>query len=99
MGAASATYSVTRLTLTDFRNYAHLRVEPARPLVALAGANGAGKTNLLEAVSLLMPGARLARRGICQASPGRVAPANGRSPPPVSHTRRRDAGGHGLAGR
>ena len=71
MGAASATYSVTRLTLTDFRNYAHLRLEPAKPLVALVGANGAGKTNLLEAVSLLMPGrglrgvefASLARQG------------------------------------
>ena len=64
-------FAVTRLTLTDFRNYAHMRVEPARPLVALAGANGAGKTNLLEAVSLLMPGrglrgvefAALARQG------------------------------------
>ena len=53
---------VTRLTLTEFRNYAHLRVEPARPLVALTGANGAGKTNLLEAVSLLIPGRGL--RGV-----------------------------------
>lgn len=48
--------AVTRLTLTDFRNYAHVRLEPRQPLVALAGANGAGKTNLLEAVSLLTPG-------------------------------------------
>lgn len=64
-------FAVTRLTLTDFRNYGHVRLEPARPLVALAGANGAGKTNLLEAVSLLMPGrglrgvefAALARQG------------------------------------
>jgi DNA replication and repair protein RecF len=55
-------FSVTRLTLTDFRNYEHLRLDPSRPLVALAGANGAGKTNLLEAVSLLMPGRGL--RGV-----------------------------------
>ena len=51
-----STFAVTRLTLTDFRNYGHMRLEPSRPLVALAGANGAGKTNLLEAVSLLVPG-------------------------------------------
>lgn len=57
-----ATFAITRLTLTDFRNYEHLRLEPSRPLVALAGANGAGKTNLLEAVSLLMPGRGL--RGV-----------------------------------
>lgn len=48
--------AVTRLTLTDFRNYPHVSIETdARPVV-LTGANGAGKTNLLEAVSLLVPG-------------------------------------------
>jgi DNA replication and repair protein RecF len=58
----ATTFAVTRLTLTDFRNYVQLRLEPSRPLVALAGANGAGKTNLLEAVSLLSPGRGL--RGV-----------------------------------
>ncbi len=52
----SPAFAITRLTLTDFRNYEHVRLEPARPLIALVGANGAGKTNLLEAVSLLVPG-------------------------------------------
>ncbi len=47
---------ITRLTLTDFRNHAGLRMEPARPLICLFGPNGAGKTNILEAVSLLVPG-------------------------------------------
>lgn len=48
--------SVGRLTLTDFRNYESLRLDlDARPVV-LTGANGAGKTNLLEAVSYLTPG-------------------------------------------
>jgi len=47
---------LTRLTLTDFRNYAGLRLEPGATLVALSGPNGAGKTNLLEAISLLAPG-------------------------------------------
>jgi DNA replication and repair protein RecF len=49
-------YAITRLTLTDFRNYESLRLEPEVPLIALAGANGSGKTNLLEALSLLSPG-------------------------------------------
>jgi DNA replication and repair protein RecF len=47
---------VRSLKLTDFRNYARADLElDARPVV-LAGDNGAGKTNLLEAVSLLGPG-------------------------------------------
>lgn len=47
---------VRRLLLNNFRSYASFRVETdARPVV-LTGANGAGKTNLLEAVSLLAPG-------------------------------------------
>lgn len=49
-------YILTRLTLTDFRNYAGLRLEPAPGLVALTGPNGAGKTNLIEAISLLAAG-------------------------------------------
>ena len=48
--------AVSRLTLTDYRNYERLRLEPPSGLIALVGANGAGKTNLLEAISLLAPG-------------------------------------------
>lgn len=48
--------AIRRLTLTDFRNYSGLRLEVPARLVALAGANGAGKTNILEAISLLAPG-------------------------------------------
>ena len=47
---------VTSLTLTGFRNHAATRVEPSSALIALCGHNGAGKTNMLEAISLLMPG-------------------------------------------
>lgn len=52
----SQRYAISRLTLTGYRNYQSLRVEPPRPLVCLTGQNGAGKTNVLEAISLLMPG-------------------------------------------
>jgi DNA replication and repair protein RecF len=52
----SASHHITRITLTDYRNYAGLRLDPPPGLIALAGANGAGKTNLLEAISLLTPG-------------------------------------------
>jgi DNA replication and repair protein RecF len=41
---------VTRIELRDFRNYAAAEVELADGLTVVAGANGAGKTNLLEAV-------------------------------------------------
>ncbi len=48
--------AVARLSLTDFRSYAQLRIDAGPGLVVLTGENGAGKTNVLEAVSLLSPG-------------------------------------------
>lgn len=47
---------VSRLILTDFRSYPSAKIEAAPGFVLLFGENGAGKTNLLEAVSLLAPG-------------------------------------------
>lgn len=47
---------LTRLTLTDFRSYASLTWRPAERISVLHGPNGSGKTNLLEALSLLVPG-------------------------------------------
>ncbi len=47
---------VTRLMLTDFRNYREARLALGTEPVVLTGPNGAGKTNLLEAVSFLAPG-------------------------------------------
>ena len=47
---------LSRLRLTDFRNYERLSLDfDSRPVV-LVGANGSGKTNLLEAISFLVPG-------------------------------------------
>ncbi|MGI9412025.1 MAG: DNA replication/repair protein RecF [Hyphomicrobiales bacterium] len=60
--------NIAQLTLTDFRNYPSLRIEPERRMVVLAGPNGAGKTNLLEAVSLLSPGRGLRRVPFCELS-------------------------------
>jgi DNA replication and repair protein RecF len=48
--------AIRRLTLTDFRNHVARDVEPGAGLVILTGENGVGKTNILEAVSLLAPG-------------------------------------------
>lgn len=47
---------VARLVLTDFRSYGRAVLELDGGPVVLTGRNGAGKTNLLEAVSLLAPG-------------------------------------------
>lgn len=49
------------LSIQNFRNYAACRIEIAAPKVLLLGANGSGKTNLMEAVSLLAPGRGLRR--------------------------------------
>jgi DNA replication and repair protein RecF len=63
--------AVARLSLNDFRSYPDAVIAPGPGFVVLTGENGAGKTNLLEAVSLLSPGrglrgaslAEMARRG------------------------------------
>lgn len=56
---------VQKLSLTNFRNYEVLRLDISHaPQVVLAGANGAGKTNILEAVSLLTPGKGLRGAGL-----------------------------------
>ncbi|WP_300973208.1 DNA replication/repair protein RecF [Sphingomonas sp. LHG3406-1] len=47
---------LARLTLTDFRNHAGLDLRPGPGFVCLHGQNGAGKTNILESVSMLAPG-------------------------------------------
>jgi DNA replication and repair protein RecF len=52
---------LSRLILTDFRNHAEAVLHPERGFIVLTGENGAGKTNVLEAVSLLAPGRGLRR--------------------------------------
>ncbi len=54
---------VTRLTLSHFRSYKQAEIESEGGIMALYGANGAGKTNILEALSMLSPGRGLRRAG------------------------------------
>ncbi len=55
------TLGVTRLSARNFRNHADLDIAVSRRFVALAGENGAGKTNVLEALSLFAAGRGLRR--------------------------------------
>ena len=64
--------SLTRLSLVDFRSYADAVVEQGPGFVILTGENGAGKTNILEAISLLSPG-----RGLRGASLSEMARQEG----------------------
>jgi DNA replication and repair protein RecF len=53
--------AVRRLILSDFRSYPALDLALEAHMVVLTGENGAGKTNVLEALSLLSPGRGLRR--------------------------------------
>ncbi|MEN2790162.1 DNA replication/repair protein RecF [Sphingomonas oligophenolica] len=59
---------LARLVLTDFRNHEDAVIVPGPGFVVLTGENGAGKTNVLEAISLLAPG-----RGLRRAALGEMA--------------------------
>ena len=63
---------LTRLSLHQFRSYAATTLPIAGQLVVICGENGVGKTNLLEAISLLSPGRGL--RGARVAELGRQDP-------------------------
>lgn len=63
---------VERLDLTDFRNHAAATFAAGPGFVVLYGDNGAGKTSILEAVSLLAPG-----RGLRRAALGEIAREGG----------------------
>ena len=63
---------VLRLALTNFRSWRDTVIAAAPGFVVLTGENGAGKTNILEAISLLAPG-----RGLRGAMLGEMARADG----------------------
>ncbi|KZL19517.1 DNA replication and repair protein RecF [Pseudovibrio axinellae] len=64
--------ALSRLALTDFRNYSAASVELGSRMVAFVGNNGAGKTNILEAISFLSAG-----RGLRRVTLGDIARADG----------------------
>ena len=64
--------ALDRITLTHFRNHDATRLDGSAGLNLLVGENGAGKTNVLEALSLLAPG-----RGLRRASARRDAAQGG----------------------
>ena len=66
---------VRRLMLRDFRSYATLDLALEGALIVFCGENGAGKTNLLEALSLFAPGRGLRRAEL--AACARVGGAGG----------------------
>ena len=80
------------VTLRDFRSYARLELELEPGLVLVTGANGAGKTNLLESLHVGTQGfsprtrsdVQLIRQG---ATVGQVALAGHRGPAPVVGSR------------
>jgi DNA replication and repair protein RecF len=65
--------AIARIQLTDFRSYATAELAPGGASVFLFGRNGAGKTNLLEAISLFSPGRGL--RGSALVEVGRREPS------------------------
>ncbi|WP_018075771.1 DNA replication/repair protein RecF [Novosphingobium nitrogenifigens] len=64
--------ALTRLSLRDFRNHAATRLDGMATFNVLVGENGAGKTNVLEAISLFSPG-----RGMRRAHPADMASNKG----------------------
>ena len=90
-GSAERGLRLTRLICRDFRNHADLDLKPGARLVALVGENGAGKTNILEAISLFAPG-----RGLRRAEFSAMARNGGPGGFAVSLTLDRDGAEHRL---
>jgi len=58
--------ALDRITLADFRNHRSTRLEGTKRINLLVGENGAGKTNVLEAISLFAPGRGLRRAALAE---------------------------------
>ena len=48
--------TITQIALTNYRNFSKLKLDIKPGITAICGANGSGKTNILEAISLFAPG-------------------------------------------
>ncbi len=58
--------ALERILLTDFRNHRDTRITGTAKFNLLIGENGAGKTNVLEALSLFAPGRGLRRAALAE---------------------------------
>ncbi len=58
--------ALDRITLSTFRNHAETRLDGCAKFNLLVGENGAGKTNILEALSLFAPGRGLRRAPLAE---------------------------------
>lgn len=67
--------ALKQLTLTDYRNYPRLSLDLSGQHLVVTGENGAGKTNLLEAISFLSPGRGMRRALLTDVA--RAGSANG----------------------
>ena len=56
--------ALDRITLSSFRNHGDTRLDGTAKLNLLVGENGAGKTNVLEALSLFAPGRGMRRAAL-----------------------------------
>src|SRR5690606_22251381 len=68
----AAPMALDRITLTRFRNHDASRLDGSGELNLLVGENGAGKTNVLEALSLFAPGRGLRRARLAEMAEGRT---------------------------
>lgn len=59
-------YSVSSFTLKNFRNYSSAQCEVSATVIVITGSNGIGKTNILEAISMLIPGKGLRKSSILE---------------------------------
>lgn len=62
--------ALDQITLSDFRNHPETRLDGTRQFNLLVGENGAGKTNILEAISLFAPGRGLRRAPLTEMAHG-----------------------------
>lgn len=67
---------IRKLTVSNFRNYSAASLEPSKQMVVLLGNNGAGKTNLLEAISMLSPGRGLRQAQLTQLNKAKTDATN-----------------------
>jgi DNA replication and repair protein RecF len=74
---AARNIAVSRIALSEFRCFAQLTITLDQRPVVLSGPNGSGKTNLLEAVSLLTPGSGLRGARLAEFARREAAPAAG----------------------